>query len=57
MLARPVDDVLLLRVATVFGCMRYRRSPQPKLGRMIRSPGSVSRMMRMDSTTFSVPAA
>ena len=36
------------RVAVVFGFIRYRRSPHPKVGRITRSPFSVSRMMPMD---------
>src|SRR5947209_13622709 len=43
------------RVAVVFGFIRKRRRPQPKVGRMMRAPGSVSRMMPIDWSTFSGP--
>ncbi len=44
-------------VAGTFGSNRNERSPAPKLGSISRSPGSVVRMIRMDSRTLWWPTA
>src|SRR5215207_391242 len=45
-----------VRVVSVFGSKRKRRSPQPNSSRISRSLGSVIKITRIDSRTFSSPS-
>ncbi len=53
--AACTSSAIWARVTGVLGSIRYRRSPAPKVGRMTRSPGSVSRMSWIDWRTAAAP--